>query len=194
MINIDKIKQLRGDTGVSIMECKKALIQADGDLKKAKEILRTLGMELADKKSSRDASEGIIATYVHFNKKIGVLLDIRCESDFVAKSKEFEELAHEICLQIAATKPLFLRDKDIPEEFLDSETRIYKEQFKDSGKPQKIVDEIINGKLKKYKSKNSLLSQVWIKDETLTIADLINKHIASSGENITAKKFVRYEI
>ena len=194
MVSIKQIKQLRQETGVSIIECKKALVEAKGNLKKAKEVLRKLGREFAEKKADREGKTGIIESYIHQNKKIGVLLDIRCESDFVAKSADFQNLAHEICLQIAAMKPLFLKTEDISEEFLIGEKKIYQEQFRDSGKPQKIVNEIIEGKLKKYKEEISLLSQPWIKDETKTIEDLITEFIGKLGENIEVKKFVRYEI
>lgn len=194
MISIDQLKQLRQETGVSIIECKKAIEESKGDLKKAKEILRMRGRELAGKKTERETGQGIIESYIHPNKKIGVLLDLRCESDFVAMSEKFKKLVHELCLQIAAMKPLFLKEEDIPSEFLDGERKIYKEQFKGSGKPQKIIDQIIEGKLKKYKEEVSFLSQSWIKDDTKTIKDLIDEHIAKIGENIIVNEFVRYEI
>lgn len=194
MVSIEKVKQLREETGVSIAECKKALQETDDNIEKAKETLRKWGRELAGKRSEREAKEGIIESYLHPNKKIGALLDIRSESDFVAKSSEFQRLAHEICLQIAAMKPLFLKIEDIPEEFIQGEKNIYQEQLKDSGKPQKIINEIIEGKLNKYKEEVSLLSQPWIKDESKTIKNLIDEHIAKFGENIIIKEFVRYEI
>jgi len=161
---------------------------------KAKELLRKWGRELAGKKSQREAGEGIIESYIHPNKKVGVLVDLRCESDFVARSADFQKLAHEICLQVAAMNPLFLKEEDIPEVFLDGEKKIYREQLKNSGKPQKIIDQIIEGKLKKYKEQVSLLSQTWIKDEEKTIRDLIDEGIAKLGENIVINKFIRYDI
>lgn len=194
MANIDQIRDLREQTGVSITECKKALEESGGDFEKAKEALRKWGKELAGKKSSRETKQGIIDSYVHPNKKIGVLIVIRCETDFVAKSKEFQNLAHEICMHIAAMKPLFLNENDIPEEFLDGEKKIYSEQLKDSGKPEKIISQILEGKLKKYKEEVCLLSQPWIKDDEKTIKDLINDYIAKIGENIEVKCFERYEI
>ncbi len=194
MTNIDQIKRLREETGVSVVECKKALSKANGDLEKAKELLRTWGKDFAAKKVEREAKQGIITSYVHPNLKIGVLLDIRCESDFVAKSDNFKKLSHEVCMQIAAMKPLYLKEEDIPEEILSGEKKIYQEQFKDSGKPQKIINNIIEGKLKKYREEISLLSQPWIKDDTKTIKDLIAEYIAKTGENIEIKKFTRYEI
>jgi len=194
MNTIDQIKQLREETGVSPTEIKEALNQSAGDIQKAKELLRIWGKTLANKKTGREAKQGIVDTYIHPNLKIGVLLDIRCESDFVAKSLEFKDLAHEICLQIAAMKPLFITELDIPEEFLDGEIKIYKEQLKDSGKSENIVKQILEGKLKKYKESISLLSQSWVKDDSKTIKNLIEEGVAKMGENIEVKRFIRFEI
>lgn len=194
MVNIDQIKQLRQQTGVSISECKKALEATGGDIGEAKRKLREWGRELAEKKSERETGQGIVDSYVHPNKKIGVLLELNCETDFVAKSKDFQNLAHELCLQIAAMKPMFVKEEDIPEEFCDGERKIYQEQFKNSGKPEKIIDQIIEGKLKKYKESISLISQPWVKDDSKTIKELIESHISKLKENITIKNFVRYEI
>jgi elongation factor Ts len=194
MVTIDQIKQLRDETGVSPVEIKKALAQANGDVAKAKELLRVWGKTVLNKKTSRETKAGLIETYLHPNAKTGVLLDIRCETDFVAKSPEFKNLAHEVCLQIAAMKPLYVSEDQIPEEFLDGETKIYTEQIKDSGKPENIVKQILEGKLKKYKDEISLLSQTWIKDDTKTIKNLIEDTVAKVGENIEIKKFARYEI
>jgi len=194
MISIDQIKQLREETGVSFSEVKKALEQADGNNEKAKELLRMWGKKVFNKKFFRETKAGLIESYVHPNAKVGVLLDIRCESDFVAKSPEFKNLAHEICLQIAAMNPLFVNEEDIPEEFLDGETKIYKEQIKDSGKPESIVKQILEGKMKKYKKEVSLLSQSWIKDDSKTIKNLIEDTVARIGENIEVKKFARFGI
>lgn len=194
MVNIDQIKQLRDETGVSPVEIKKALAQADGNIEKAKELLRIWGKAVAGKKTDRQATQGIIDFYVHINLKTGVLLDIRCESDFVAKSPEFKILAHEICLQIAALRPLYVSENQIPEEMLNAEIKICSEQVRDSGKPESIVRQIIDGKLKKYKESISLLSQPWIKDDTRTIKNLIEDTVSKVGENIEVKKFTRYEI
>lgn len=194
MITIDQIKKLREETGVSILECKKALQTAQGNLERAKEILREWGKSFAEKKAKKEVGEGIIESYIHPGKKIGVLLELRCESDFVAKSEDFQKLAHELCLQIAAMNPLFLKPEDIPEEFLAGERKIWEDQFRNFGKPKKIIDGIIEGKLKKYKEEISLLSQPWIRDETRTIKDLIGDYIARLGENIIVKRFARYEL
>jgi len=144
--------------------------------------------------SKKELTQGIIEAYIHQNKRIGVLVDLRCETDFVARTEEFKKLAHEICLQIAAMNTLFLKTEDIPEKFLAGERKIYQEQFRSSGKPQRIIDEIVEGKLKKYKEEISLMSQSWIRDETKTVKDLIDEHIARFGENIIIKRFVRYEL
>lgn len=194
MVGINEIKQLREETGVSITECKKALEEASGDFEKAKEILRKLGKQLAGKRSSKEAGQGIVETYVHPNKKVGVMIELRCETDFVARSNDFQNLAHELCLQIASMSPIFVKEEDIPSEFLDGETRIYKEQLKDSGKPENILNQVIEGKLKKYKEQVSLLSQVWIKNDEKSIKDLVEDYIAKIGENISIKRFSRYEI
>jgi len=194
MISIEQIKQLREETRVSPTECKKALEAANGDVAKAKELLRAWGKSVADKKTAREAKSGLIDVYLHPNAKTGVMLDIRCETDFVAKSPDFKNLSHEICLQIAAMSPLFVKDTDISEEFLDGETKIYKEQAAGSGKPQKIIDQIVEGKLNKYKESVCLLSQIWIKDDSKTIKSLIEEAVGKIGENIEVKRFVRYEI
>lgn len=194
MITIDQIKKLRAETGISVSECKKALEKANGDIEKAKEILRKLGANVAEKKSAREVHQGIIESYIHPNKRVGVLLEIRCETDFVARSSDFKNLAHELCLQIAAMKPLFVKESDIPQDIIDKEKEIYLEQLKDSGKPKEIIEKIIQGKLEKYKEEKVLFLQPWIKDESKKIKDLVNEYIAKLGENITIAKFVRYEI
>lgn len=194
MISIEKIRQLREETGISIMECKKALEEAEGDLEKAKKILREKGKEMIKGKEGRKAGAGLVASYIHPGSQIGVLLELHCETDFVAKSEEFKKLAHEICLQIAAMRPLFRKPEDIPEEFLDGERKIYQKQFAESGKPQKIIDQIVEGKLAKYKKEISLLSQAWVKDESKTIGDLIDEYVVKLGERIEVVRFVRYEI
>jgi len=194
MENAELLKQLREETGISMIECKKALEEAGGDLKRAKEILREKGKEMTKGRSERQMSKGIVEAYIHAGGKIGVLLELLCESDFVAKSEPFKQLAHELCLQAAATKPLYVRPDDIPEEFLDGEIKIYQKQFEGSGKPQNIIDQIIEGKLKKYKEDVSLLFQPWVKDPSKTVQDLITETRAKTGENITVSRFSRFEI
>jgi len=194
MVSINQIRQLREETGISLMECKKALEEAGGDIERAKEILREKGKEMIKGKGERKTAAGIVSSYVHPGSRIGVLLELHCETDFVAKSEEFKKLAHEICLQIAAFRPLFIKMEDIPEEFLDGEKKIYQKQFQNSGKPQKIIDQIVEGKLANYKKEISLMSQSWVRDETKTIEDLISEYTAKLGEKIEVAKFTRYEI
>ncbi len=194
MINLEQIKQLRAETDVSYTECKKALEETAGDIEKAKEVLRKWGKELAGKKAGREASQGIIEAYIHPNKKVGVLVELRCETDFVAKSEEFQKLAHEICLQVAAAKPLFVAEDDIPENFLDKERKIYQEQLKSSGKPEQIINQIIEGKLAKYKKEVCLIQQPYIRDDSKTIKDLVEGAVAKLGENIRIERFARLEI
>ncbi len=194
MVTIDQIKQLRDETGVSPIEIKKALDQSNGDVEKAKELLRIWGQKVLNKKTSRETKAGLIESYLHSNATTGVLLDIRCETDFVAKSADFKNLAHEVCLQIAAMKPLYVKEEDIPEGFLDGEIKIYTEQVKDSGKPENIAKQIVEGKINKYKQEILLLSQLWVKDDSKTIKNLIEDTVAKVGENIEIKRFARYEI
>jgi elongation factor Ts len=194
MADMEQIKKLRGETGVSITECKKALEQVQGNLDEAKKVLRERGIELAGKRAEKETAQGIVESYIHPNKKVGVLLELRCESDFVARSEDFQNLAHEICMQIAAMKPIFVSEDQIPEEFLDGEKKIYQEQVADSGKPRNVVEQIIEGKLGKYKESVSLMSQPWIKDQDKTVNDLLNETIAKIGEKIVVKNFTRYEI
>ncbi|MDD5739040.1 MAG: translation elongation factor Ts [Candidatus Pacebacteria bacterium] len=194
MENTDLLKQLREETGISMMECKKALEESNWDIKRAKEILREKGKEMIKSRSDRTMSKGIVEAYIHMNGKIGVMLELLCESDFVAKSDEFKKLAHEIALQAAATRPLFVKPEDISGEFLDNEIKIYKKQFEGSGKPENIVNQIIEGKVKKYKEEVSLMNQPWVKDTSKTIQDLITEARAKIGENITVGKFSRFEI
>jgi len=193
-MSLENLKQLREETGISMMECRKALDEANGDTKRAKEILREKGKEMVKGREGRATANGLITSYIHGEGKIGVLLQMNCESDFVAKSDDFKKLAHDICLQIAATCPLFVSPEEISEEFLDGETKIYKKQFADSGKPQEIVDKIIEGKLSKYKEEVSLLKQPWVKDTTKTVQDLVDTVKAKIGENMEIAKFSRFVI
>lgn len=194
MVTIDQIKQLREETGVSVTECKKALEEAQGDIQKAKDVLRAKGKSIAQKKGGRAANAGMITSYIHPGGQVGVLLDLRCETDFVAISEDFVKLGHEICLQIAASAPTYVSEADVPEAVLSKEKEIALEQVKGSNKPANIINNILEGKLNKYKAENSLLSQPWIKDPNKTVKDLVNEYIAKLGENIVLAKFVRYEL
>ena len=191
---IVKIKKLRQETGVSLSLCKKALEETNGEEGKAKELLRKWGQDLAGKRGSKDTREGVVASYVHANKKIGVLLDLRCETDFVARNKDFQDLAHEIALHVAAMNPLYVTPEDIPEQVIEKEKEIYKEQMVKEKKPKDVMEKIIEGKLEKFKKNNCLVSQPYIKDDTKTIQDLVNECIAKLGENIGIGQFSRIEI
>ena len=193
-MSLDTLKQLRDETGISMMECKKALDEAKGDLKRAKEILREKGKEMVKGREGRVAGKGLCATYTHSGGRIGVLVQLLCETDFVAKSDDFTNLAHELCLHITAAKPLFVNEDEIPEEFLDGEKKIYTKQMEDSGKPKEILNKVIEGKLAKYKKEVSLLSQEWVKDTSKTIADLVDEVKAKTGEKVEIGKFARFEI
>ncbi|MCD5396313.1 MAG: elongation factor Ts [Candidatus Pacebacteria bacterium] len=194
MENIEKIKELRGLTGVSLSLCKKAIEEAEGDLEKAKELLKKWGEDLAEKKSQRETGEGIIDAYIHSNKKIGVLIELRCETDFVVRNEEFQKLAHDLAMHIAAMKPKYVKEEDIPEEELHKEREIYKEQFEKTQKPQEIIEKMVEGKLKKYKESIVLLDQIFVKDPKKTVKEVINEYIAKLGENISVKRFIRFEI
>lgn len=193
-IDIQNIQKLREKTGASIMDCKHALEKSKGDENIAIQILQSEGKLKAQKKSERKTKEGIIEAYIHSNKKMGVLVELRCETDFVAKNSDFQKLAHDIAMQIAATNPAYLKPSDIPENILKNQKEIFRHEFENLKKPQKILDEIIEGKMQRYFSEICLLEQPFIKDLDKTINDLINEYIAKFGENIEIGKFVRFEI
>jgi len=194
MADLEKVKQLREETAVSLGECRKALEESAGDIQKAKDLLRKMGRNLAEKRISKDAKSGIVYSYLHSNNRVGVMIELRCESDFVANSEDFRNLAHEISLQIASMNPKFISSEDITEEDLAKEKEIYAEQIKTSGKPAAMAEKIMEGKINKYKEENSLMTQAWVKDNTKTIKDLFDEVVAKIGEKIKVSKFVRYEI
>ena len=191
---IDKIKQLRQETSVSLSQCKKALEETGGDLDKSKEILRKWGEKLAGKRGGRETSQGIVEAYIHANKKLGVLVEVKCETDFVAKNEDFKEFAHNLALHIAATNPLYLSEDEIPEALIEKEKEIYKEQMVEEKKKPELMDKIIEGKVAKFKKEIALLSQTYIKDDNQIIEGLLNETIAKIGENITIARFSRLEI
>jgi len=191
-ISATKVKELREKTGIGMMKCKEALVECAGDFEKAIDYLRKKGLDTAAKKSSRATNEGRVAAYIHTNNKIGVLLEINCETDFVAKGEEFGELAKDICMQIAASKPIAVSREDIPPEVIEREKSIYREQVK--GKPEHIIDKILEGKLNAYFKEVCLLEQPFIKDTSVTVGDLIKEKVAKFGENITISRFVRYHL
>jgi len=194
MISIDKIKKLRRETGISLAECKKALDVSKGDVEKAKEILSEKEKDFAVKKQERQVSAGIIESYIHSNKKVGVLLDIRCETDFVAKNKEFQELAHLLCLQIAAMNPLFLDSESIPKDYLKQKEKEWKLELEKEKKQKDLMEKIIKGKIEKHKKEVCLLNQDFIKESEKTVQDLLNEYISKLGENIIIEKFTRYRV
>jgi elongation factor Ts len=193
-ISTDLIKVLRDKTQAGMMDCKKALVETDGDVDKAVEYLRKKGLASADKKMGREASEGIIASYIHGNQKLGVLIELKTVTDFVAKNEDFVQLARELCMQIAAANPLYIQIEDVPEDIIEKEKEIYREQMKESGKPANVVENIVLGKVQKFYSDVCLLEQEYIKDPKIKIKDLIKEKIATYGENIAVGKFSRFQI
>ncbi len=193
-ITSEMIKELREKTQAGMLDCKKALVETGGDMEKAVEILRKKGLASADKKMGREVSQGIIASYIHSNRKIGVLLELLTVTDFVARNEEFEKLAKELCMQIAAANPLYIRVEEVPGEVVEKEREIYREQIKDSGKPQNVIEKIVDGKLNKFYTDVCLLEQEYIKDSGVKIKDLIKQKIAAFGENIEIGRFARYQI
>ena len=188
------VKQLREKTGAGMMDCKKALLEVKGDMDKALEFLRKKGLATAQKRAGRAMTEGRIQSYIHMTGKLGVMLEVNCETDFVAKNEDFQEFAKNIAMHIAASNPLGIKPEDISEEIVESEKDIYRAQALDMGKPENILDKIVEGKLKKFYQENCLLNQPFVRDPDISVADLMNELIAKIGENITIKRFVRYQI
>ncbi|PIZ71631.1 MAG: elongation factor Ts [Candidatus Portnoybacteria bacterium CG_4_10_14_0_2_um_filter_39_11] len=195
MINAIDVQKLRQKTGSSMMECKKALTEANGDEGKAIEILKKKGEKVAESKIlSRETKSGLIDAYVHGNAKVGVLLELDCETDFVARNEEFKELSHLLCLQIAAMAPKYVGVDQVPQEMIEEDRRIFREQFASTNKPAQMIEQIVEGKIKKQNEEVCLLTQPFIKDQDKRVADVINQAIAKLGEKITVKHFVRYAI
>jgi len=193
MADLELVKKLREETGISLNDCKNALDEAGNDIEKAKEFLKKRGQAVAQKKGDREVEAGIIDTYIHSNKRLGVMIELACETDFVARGEDFQTLAHEICLQIASMKPQFVKDSDISQDILDKERVIYEVQAAELNKPKEITDGIVKGKMEKYMKEICLLSQPWVKDGSRNMQELVNEYIAKTGENIVVKKFVMYE-
>ena len=193
-ISATTVKDLRERTGAGMMDCKKALLQSDGNLDKAIDFLRKSGIAKAEKKGSRTASEGIIYSYIHHGDKLGVLLELNCETDFVAKTEGFNVLANNLAMQIAATNPISIDRDSIDKNYLQKEESIFKEQALSSGKPENVVDKIVKGKLEKHFSEICLLDQLYIKDTDKKISDLLNEAIATLGENIVIARFIRFAV
>ena len=193
-INAAIVKQLRERTGAGMMDCKKALVEVEGDMEKAVKFLRKKGLATAQKRAGRAMTEGMIESYIHMTGKLGVLVEVNCETDFVAKNEDFQEFAKNIAMHIAASNPLGIRPEDVPEEIIENEKSIYRAQALEMGKPENILDKIVEGKLKKFYQENCLLNQPFVRDPEISIADLMNDLIAKIGENITIKRFMRYQI
>lgn len=191
-ITTEMIKTLREATGAGILDCRKALEQADGDMKAALDFLREKGLATAAKRATRNASEGVIELYNHGNGRVGVMVEVNCETDFVGRSEAFRTLAHEIALQIAAAAPLYVAEADIPAEVLEHESKIATAKALEEGKKEAIIPKIVEGALKKFKDESVLLNQVYIRDESVTIQALINEKVAALGENIIVRRFERW--
>lgn len=193
-ISAATVKQLREKTGAGMMDCKQALTECDGDMDKAVDFLRKKGLATAAKRSDRAMSEGVIESYIHLGGKIGVMVEVNCETDFVAKNDEFKEFSKNIAMHIAATNPLGVKQEDIPEEIINREKEVYKGQALEMGKPEKMIDKIVEGKLSKFLKESCLMNQAYVRDPEVTVADLLNELIAKMGENITINRFVRFQI
>ena len=193
-ITTEQIKALREQTGVGILDCRKALEDANGDFDIALENLRAKGLATAAKRADREASEGIVELYSHGDGRVGVMVEVNCETDFVARSKEFRNFAHEIALQIAAGAPSYIRSEDVPEHVLELRRSILQEQALEEGKPEDIIDRIVDGRMEKYLQEISLLNQEYIRDDNLTIEKLLLENIAAIGENIIIRRFERWEL
>ena len=193
-ISADLVKQLREKTGAGIMDCKTALSDNSGDMEKAIEFLRKKGLATAAKRAGRAVSEGTIQSYIHMGGKLGVMVEVGCETDFVAKNEDFQEFARNIAMHIAASNPLGISPEDIPQETLDKEMEIYKAQAKETGKPDNILEKIAQGKLQKFIKENCLMDQPYVRNPDISVADLLNELIAKIGENITIKRFARFQV
>ena len=193
-ITAGQVKELREKTGVGIMDCKMALKECDGDTEKAVDYLRKKGIATAKKRGGRTVSEGQVASYIHLGGKIGVMVEINCETDFSGKTDDFTSFARNIAMHIAATNPVAVDRERIPEDLLAREREIYASQAKDSGKPEKIIEKIVDGKMKKFYSEACLLEQPYVKNPDITVQDLLNEMIAKTGENIVIRRFTRYQL
>jgi len=194
MISAKLVKELRERTGAGMMDCKKALQETNGNIEKAAEYMREKGIASAAKKAGRIASEGIVESYIHGNGKIGVLLEINCETDFVAKNEDFKQLAKDIAMQIAASKPEYVKREEVPEDMVNKERQILKAQALNEGKPEKIVEKMVEGRLDKFYKDVCLLEQPFIREPDKTVQDLVKENISKIGENINVRRFVRFEM
>lgn len=193
-VSAQMVKELRERSGAGIMDCKEALKECAGDMDKSADFLRKKGLATAKKRAGREASEGVVQSYIHMGGKIGVLVEVNCETDFVAKTDDFQEFARNIAMHIAAASPLGVVPEDIPADVVDKEKEIYRAQALEMGKPEKMLDKIIEGKMTKFYKDSCLMNQMYVRDTTLTISDVLNDMIAKTGEKITINRFARYQI
>jgi len=193
-IPAQQVKQLRERTGAGFNDCRAALIETSGDIEQAINVLRKKGQAAAQKKAQRQASEGLVGSYIHAGGRIGVLVEVNCESDFVARTEEFQRLCHDVAMHIAALDPRFLRREEVTQEILDREREIYREQARASGKPDPVIEKIVTGKMEKFYEENCLYEQHFIKDEAMTVKELIDQAIAKLGENIAVRRFSRFKV
>ncbi|MBY9081916.1 translation elongation factor Ts [Paenibacillus sp. HN-1] len=193
-VDAKSVKELRERTGAGMLDCKKALEEANGDLTKAIEILREKGLSAAANKAGRAATEGVVESYIHAGGRIGVLVEINCETDFVGKTDQFKDFARDIAMQIAAAAPRFVRREEVPAEEVEKEKEILKAQALNEGKPEKIIEKMVEGRINKFYEEHCLLEQAFIKDPDKTISNLLNEKISTIGENISIRRFVRYEL
>ncbi len=193
-ITAEQVKQLRDQTGAGMMECKKALSEASGDVGKAVDLLRKAGMAQADKRSGRSASEGIVDSYIHAGNRVGVLIEVNCETDFVARTDEFAKLVRDLALQACAGGAEFVRPEEVPAARIEKEKEIFRAQMEGSGKPANIIEKIVEGKISKFYSEICLLDQPFIKDDKMTVQELVKAASAKTGENIVVRRFVRFQL
>jgi elongation factor Ts len=193
-ISAAMVKELRQKTGAGVMACKEALVECEGDMDKAIQHLREKGTAVAARKLGREVHEGVIASYIHFGNRIGVLLELNCETDFVARTEEFQQFANDIAMQIVAKRPLYIKKEDVPESVIENEKSILRTQAVNEGKPEQVIDKIIEGRINKFYSTVCLIEQEFIKDSDKTIGDLLLEKIATIGENIVIQRFTRYEL
>jgi elongation factor Ts len=193
-ITAQMVKELREATGAGVLDCKEALIMHDGDLEKAVAHLREKGMAAAAKRADREAREGLIGSYVHAGSKVAALVELNCETDFVARTEQLQELAHDLAMQVVAAKPLYMTKESVPAEALDEERAKYQAEVQDSGKPERIIEQIVEGKLAKFYEENCLFEQPFIKDPSITIGELVQQKNALLGENLVVRQFVRFEV
>lgn len=194
MISKEMVKALRERTGAGVLDCKRALEETGGDLEEATRLLRQRGLAIAAKKAGRVAEEGLVEAYIHAGGRLGALVEINCETDFVARTEEFQRLAHDLAMQVVASNPHYLRPEDIPSEVIEEKKRLFLSELQEQNKPEHLLERIVEGKMERYYDRVCLLRQPFIKDEGLTVEEVITEGIAKLGENIVVRRFVRYEL